>query len=103
MIMEARAKRLSTPLPWGRREKTAVGGLLAVLIAAVVALAVFGTGGSSTARKDCVESFAPSTLGAVRIHGCGAKARSLCRQAPHIRGIEDTLGASCRHAGIPVG
>ena len=31
MIMEARAKRLSTPLQWGRREKTAVAALLAVL------------------------------------------------------------------------
>lgn len=103
MIMEAREKRLATPLQWGRREKTAVGSLVAVLIAALIALGIYALSSGSPARADCVEAFAPSTLGAVRIHGCGERARKLCSTAKEQRGIEDTLGASCRRAGFPVG
>ncbi|HTZ87407.1 MAG TPA: hypothetical protein VMB05_12135 [Solirubrobacteraceae bacterium] len=103
MIMEAQAKRLSTQLHWGRREKTAVGTLLAVFIAALIALGIYALSSGSPARADCVEAIAPSTLGGVRIHGCGGKARSLCATSQRIRGIEDTLAASCRRAGFPVG
>jgi len=100
MIMEARAKRLSTPLSWGRREKTAVGALLAVLLAAVLALGIYAASGSSPTRKDCVEAFAPSTLGAVRIHACGNRARTVCASARSYKGIADALGKSCEHAGF---
>ncbi|HEY2217533.1 MAG TPA: hypothetical protein VGH21_08550 [Solirubrobacteraceae bacterium] len=105
MIMEARAKRLSTPLQWGRREKAAVGSVLALLLVALIALGVYAASSGSPARKDCVEAFAPSTLGAVRIHGCGGHARQLCSTAAQYRdkGIADTLRASCRRAGFPVG
>ena len=102
MIMEARAKRLSTPLQWGRREKTAVGALLAVLAAAVIALGAYALTSGSPGRKDCVEAIAPSTLGAVRIHACGSKARLVCASAGSYKGIADALSASCRHAGLPV-
>ncbi|HWG09122.1 MAG TPA: hypothetical protein VN672_08950 [Solirubrobacteraceae bacterium] len=102
MIMEARAKRLSTPLQWGRREKIAVGSLLAVVVAALIALGAYALTSGSPGRTDCVEAFAPSTLGAVRIHGCGGQARQLCATATRQRGIADTLSASCRRAGFPV-
>jgi hypothetical protein len=101
MIMEAREKRLSTPLSWGRREKTAVGAVLAVVLVCVLALGIYAATSGAPARKDCVEAFAPSTLGAVRIHGCGAKARQICASAGSYRGISDVLGRSCQHAGIP--
>ncbi|HEY1449692.1 MAG TPA: hypothetical protein VGF47_01965 [Solirubrobacteraceae bacterium] len=105
MIMEARAKRLSTPLQWGRREKAAVASVLTLLVVALVALGVYAASSGSPARKDCVETFAPSTLGAVRIHGCGPHARQLCSTAAQYRdrGIANTLRASCRRAGFPVG
>jgi hypothetical protein len=103
MIMEARAKRLSTPLQWGRREKMAVGALLAVLAAAVIALGAYALTSGSPGRKDCVEAIAPSTLGAVRIHACGGKARLVCASASSYKGIADALSASCRHAGLAVG
>jgi hypothetical protein len=101
MIMEARAKRLSTPLPWGRREKTAVGALLATVAIALVALGIYAASSGSPARKGCVEAFAPSTLGAVRIHACGARARQVCASAGSYKGIADVLGRSCAHAGLP--
>jgi hypothetical protein len=102
MIMEARAKRLSTPLQWGRREKTAVGALLVLVAAAVIALGAYALTSGSPGRKDCVEAIAPSTLGAVRIHACGAKARLVCSSAGSYKGIAEALEASCRHAGLPV-
>jgi hypothetical protein len=105
MIMEARQKRLATPLHWGRREKTAVAGALAALVLALVALGVYALTSGSPARRDCVEALAPSTLGGVRIHGCGGNARKLCAtalQQPDKR-VSDALGKSCRKAGIPVG
>jgi len=103
--MEARAKRLATPLQWGRREKAAVASLLVVLAAALIALGAYALTSGSPARKDCVEALAPSTLGGVRIHGCGGHARKLCSTALRNRDkrIADGLSESCRRAGIPVG
>jgi hypothetical protein len=101
MIMEARAKRLSTPLQWGRREKTAVAALLTTVLLAAVALGAYALTSGSASRKDCVESFAPSTLGAVRIHACGARARQVCAKAGSYKGIAEMLGESCRKAGLP--
>jgi hypothetical protein len=101
MIMEARAKRLSTPLQWGRREKTAVAALLAVFVVALVALGAYALTSGSPARKDCVEAIAPSTLGGVRIHACGSRARLVCASAASDKGYGDALGESCKHAGIP--
>jgi hypothetical protein len=105
MIMEAREKRLSTPLQWGRREKAAVASLLVVLLAALIALGAYALTSGSPARKDCVEALAPSTLGGVRIHGCGGHARQLCSTALQQtdKRIGDALTESCRRAGFAVG
>jgi hypothetical protein len=102
MIMEARAKRLSTPLNWGRREKTAVAALLATVLLAAIALGAYALTSGGPARKDCVEAIAPSTLGGVRIHACGSRARQVCATAGADKGIAGALEASCRHAGLPV-
>jgi hypothetical protein len=103
MIMEARAKRLATPLQWGRREKTAVGALLAVLAAAAIALGVYAATSGSPARKDCVEVTFASTLGGAKLHGCGARARRICASAGAYTGIAAELKADCRRAGFPYG
>jgi hypothetical protein len=103
MIMEAQAKRLSTPLRWGRREKAAVASLLAVLLAALIALGAYALTSGSPARADCVEAIAPSTLGGVRIHACASKARQVCASANSYKGVAESLAASCRRAGLPVG
>jgi hypothetical protein len=105
MIMEAREKRLSTPLQWGRREKLAVAGALAALVLALIALGAYALTSGSPGRKDCVEALAPSTLGGVRIHGCGGHARQLCSTAVQQtdKRIGDALVESCRRAGFAVG
>ena len=101
MIMEARQKRLSTPLQWGRREKTAVGALLAVLVAALIALGAYALTSGSPARKDCVEAIAPSTLGGVKVHACGSRARNVCASPSTAKALAEQLGPSCRRAGFP--
>jgi hypothetical protein len=101
MIMEARQKRLSTPLQWGRREKSAVGGLLAVLLVALIALGAYAVTSGSPGRKDCVEAVAPSTLGAVKVHACGSRARNVCAAGASYKKLADQLGPSCRRAGFP--
>lgn len=105
MIMEAREKRLSTPLQWGRREKIAVAAALAALVLALIALGAYALTSGSPGRKDCVEALAPSTLGGVRIHGCGGHARQLCSTAlqQSDKRIGDALTESCRRAGFAVG
>ena len=81
MIMEARAKRLATPLQWGRREKAAVGGVLAALVIALVALGAYALSSGGSARKDCVDVTFASTLGGAELKGCGA--RAMMFQAQH--------------------
>jgi hypothetical protein len=101
MIMEARAKRLSTPLQWGRREKTAVGGLLAILLVALIALGAYALTTGSPARVDCVEVTFPSTLGAAKIHACGSRARVICANGGSYKGLAAQLSVSCRRADFP--
>ena len=97
MIMEARAK----PVQWGRREKTAVGSLLAVLLAALIALGAYALTSGSPARADCIRITFPSTLGAADVHACGAKARTMCSSGARYKGIADELKAACGRAGFP--
>jgi hypothetical protein len=101
MIMEARAKRLATPLQWGRREKTAVGTLLALLAAAAIALGAYALTSGSPARADCVDVVFPSTLGGAKLHACGAKARQVCASSGAYKDLARDLSAACRRAGFP--
>lgn len=100
MIMEAREKRLSTPLRWGRREKAAVGTMLAVLAGAAIALGAYALTSGAPARADCVEVTFPSTLGGAELKGCGPRARSICASGS-FHAIRQELRADCRRAGFP--
>jgi hypothetical protein len=101
MIMMDRHRRLSEPLRWGRRERTAVAAVLTVLALAVVGLGAFALTSGSPARADCVEVTFASTLGAARLHGCGRQARVICASGGAYPGIADSLSAACRRAGFP--
>jgi hypothetical protein len=100
MIMEARAKRLSTPLQWGRREKTAVAALLATVLVALVALGAYAVTSGGPARKDCVDVTFPSTLGGAELKGCGSQAREICASGSFSK-LKDELSEACRRAGFP--
>jgi hypothetical protein len=101
MIMYERSRRLSEPLHWGRREKTAVAVVLTCAVLVVIALAADALRSGAPTRADCIDVTFPSTLGGARLHECGAKARSVCASPSPYRGIAPELSAACRRAGFP--
>jgi hypothetical protein len=100
MIMFEQSRRLSQPLRWGRREKTAVAALLSCLVLALIALGAYALTSGSPSRSDCVTVTFASTLGGADLHACGARARRVCASGD-FRGIQQELGAACRRAGFP--
>ncbi len=99
MIMMDQSKRLSQPLRWGRREKTAIAAVLACVVIAALGLVAYGLTSGAPARADCIDVTFASTLGGAKLHACGGRAKTIC-SAGGYRGIEDALRASCRRAGF---
>jgi hypothetical protein len=100
MIMTGQSKRLSAPLQWGRREKAAIGALLACVALAVIGLGAYALTSGSRARADCIEVTFASSVGGATLHACGTQARHVCA-AGAFRGIQRELRAACVHAGFP--
>ena len=97
--MQEQARRLREPLRWGRREKTIVGIVLALVAAAAIGLAVYGLSSGAPARADCIDLEFPSTLGAAEVKGCGAQAERICASGAY-RGLRHEMQAACEHAGF---
>jgi hypothetical protein len=100
MIMENRSRRLGEPLRWGRREKVAVGALLACVVGGGGALGTYALTSGSSARADCVNVTFASTLGGATEHACGAQARRVCASGA-FPGINADLARACERAGFP--
>jgi hypothetical protein len=103
MIMIDQSTRLSEPLRWGRRERTAVAAVLACVALIVVGFGAYALTGGSPARRDCINVTFPSTLGAARLHACGGRARTVCASPGPYKSIAGALRAECRRAGYPFG
>jgi hypothetical protein len=103
MIMIDQSKRLSEPLRWGRRERTAIAAVLTCLALALVALGAYALTSGAPARSDCVELTFASTLGGARVHACGGRARTICESPGAFRSSADELRQACRKAGLPFG
>jgi hypothetical protein len=101
MIMVGHPRRLREPLRWGRRERSAVAALLAVVAAAAIALGVYAATSGAPARADCIDITFASTLGGAKLHACGAQARAVCAAPGEYRQIAAQLKAACRRAGFP--
>jgi hypothetical protein len=100
MIMQDQSKRLSEPLRWGRREKTAVAFALSCLVVALIGLGAYALRTGSPEPADCVRVTFASTLGGADLHGCGSQARRICASGS-FRSIEQELSVACRRAGFP--
>jgi hypothetical protein len=103
MIMIDQSKRLSEPLRWGRRERTAVAALLACAVLAVIGLGAYALTSGAPPRRDCIEVTFASTLGGATEHACGAQARRVCASPGAFKGVAAELRAACRRAGFPYG
>jgi hypothetical protein len=103
MIMFDRSRRLSEPLRWGRREKVAVWGVVACIVLGLGALGFAALVSGSHSRRDCVDVTFASTLGASRLHACGAQARRICASPNQYRQIAEDLRIACAHAGFRTG
>ena len=97
------SKRLSEPLRWGRREKTAVAAVLACVVLVVLGLGTYALTSGAARRSDCIDLTFASTLGGARLHACGGQARTTCASPAAFRSIADSLRGACRHAGYPFG
>jgi hypothetical protein len=102
MILYDHSRRLSEPLKWGRRERSAVALLSCAALIGLAALGTFALTTGAPARKDCVSVTFASTLGGAELNACGERARAVCASASTFRGIAAALEAACRRAGFPV-
>ncbi len=103
MIMFEQSRRLSEPLRWGRREKTAVAAVVSCLLLALVGLGAFALTSGAPARADCIDLTFASTLGGAHVHACGAHAKGICASPNAFRGISQELRAACNRAGFRFG
>jgi hypothetical protein len=103
MIMQDQSQRLSEPLRWGRREKTAVAVVLTCVALIVLGLGAYALTSGAPARKDCIDFTFASTLGGAQVHECGGRARAVCASPGAFRSVTDELHAVCRKAGFPFG
>jgi hypothetical protein len=101
MIMFDQSRRLSEPLRWGKREKTAVAVALGCLLLALAGLGAYALSSGGRARADCIDLTFASTVGGSRLHVCGGQARSTCASPGAFRGIAQELRAACGRAGYP--
>jgi hypothetical protein len=103
MIMIDQSKRLSQPLRWGRREKSAVAAVLACVVLAVIGLGAYALSSGAPNRAGCIDVTFASTLGGARLHECGERARTVCATPDAFKGISGALRQACRRAGYPFG
>jgi len=103
MIMIDQSKRLSEPLRWGRRERTAIAALLACVVFAVIGLGAYAVTSGAPPRRDCIEVTFASTLGGATEHACGGQARMVCASPGAFKSTAAQLRAACRRAGFPFG
>ncbi len=99
--MFEQSRRLSEPLPRGRRERTVVAILLACVAVAAIALGAFALTSGAPSRADCISLTFASTLGGAQLHECGAAARHVCAEPGSYPQIAQELRADCRRAGFP--
>jgi hypothetical protein len=65
----------------GKRKLALIGGILAVVVAAIVAWAAVYPGSYGPSRAGCVTLTVPSSMGGAVLHECGAGARAMCSSA----------------------
>ncbi len=96
-----------TPYTLRTRERVMVSGVLAVVAALVVVLALSLSSGENHSGKGCISVGLAYSTGGETINRCGAGARSLCAGVNQPGGIGGAaaraLTTECRKAGLATG
>jgi hypothetical protein len=84
-----------------RRVMVIIGVVVLVVVAGIGIWAAVKPGSYGASRNGCITVNIPSTMGGSLVHGCGAKAQSMCRNAYAGQGIAVRLvRQQCRIADI---
>jgi hypothetical protein len=101
------ARDALVPYRFSKREKWIVGGVVSLVAALIVVVALSLVTGGHSSGNGCVNFGLPSTLGGSEIYRCGEEAQALCGTVGKHEGVTGTTGkvlaAECRKAGIVVG
>jgi hypothetical protein len=97
--------RMPEAQPATRRDKRVllvIGALVLAVFAGVGIWAAVRPGSYGASGHGCITVNLPSSMGGSLIHGCGDRARQMCRDAYTGHGAAAKLTAKqCRIAGIP--
>jgi len=100
--MYEQQRRLREPLQWGRRERRIVALLLSCVALAAAGLVAYALSSGAPAKAGCIDVTFASTLGAAKVHQCGARARDTCAAPGAFRGEAlEGLKAACARARYP--
>jgi hypothetical protein len=103
MPVEGHWARVNVPVrTLTRRERRTFGVLVATLAVAALVVVVWAAarGGGPTVAPGCLDEFAGSTMGAVRVQACGADAARTCRAGgPGGAPLAASLARACARAG----
>ncbi|HET9102845.1 MAG TPA: hypothetical protein VFN55_05775 [Solirubrobacteraceae bacterium] len=101
------AETLRQPRSFQRREKVMLSGVLAVVAALVVVLALSLGSGETHSRNGCISVGLAYSTGGETINRCGAAARAMCAGVNQPGGTKSAaahaLTTECRKAGLPIG
>jgi hypothetical protein len=90
-----------------RRQKrvfAVLGAVLLVVLAGIGVWSLSDPGSYGRSRDGCVNVTMPSSTGGGQIHACGAKARTMCRDAfAHHDRLAMLTRTQCRLAGLGPG
>ncbi len=90
--------------PATRRDKRLIMIVIGAVVALLVGVGIWAAvrpGPYGSSRDGCVTVTLPSSMGGALEHGCGAQARSMCRQAFTTSGRAAALTRpQCRLAGL---
>ncbi|MBV9820435.1 MAG: hypothetical protein JOZ07_19065 [Solirubrobacterales bacterium] len=106
ILPEGHAQRVAASHVLTRRERTMIGGVVAVVAAIVVVLIISLATADRTSGHGCISVGLPYSTGGAKIYRCGAAARSMCASVnqPGLAGAAGRLTArACRTAGLTVG
>ena len=101
------AETLQQPRNLYRREKVMISGVLVIVAAFIVVVALSIGSGENQSRHGCISVGLAYSTGGETINRCGGAARAMCSGVNKPGGTRGAsahaLSTECRKAGLPIG